>query len=188
MGKPEIGPWGSSSRKSVCLDLLSPGHYQEAQYMFPITQYVKRQELVSILCSRKQGKGTGPHPDSGDLGNPFPDYIEVGGPSWSPCPPADTSYGSMGPSMSVQRPASAFTPCFQPASWDSNLLLEKLGPQHRGPSLSQAPWCVSILELNRPPHSFSPLWPGSISDCVSRWNGVWPAQGSIDALEKLYLL
>lgn len=141
---------------------------------------------MSILCSRKQGKGTNPHPDSGDLGNPFSDYLEVGGPSWCPCPPADTSHRSTGPSTSVQRPA--FDSCIQPVSRDSSLLLEKLGPQHRGPSLSQAPWCVSILELNRPPHSFSPLWPGSISDCVSRRNGVWPAQGSIGALKKLYQL
>lgn len=70
--------------RACVLDLISPGHYQETQYMFPITQYVKRREFVSILCSRKQEKRIGPHPDSGDFGNPFPDYIEVDGPGWSP--------------------------------------------------------------------------------------------------------
>lgn len=107
-GKAGNQSLGKLFPERACLDLILPGHYQETQYVFPITHYVKRREPVSILCSRKQGKGTGPHPDSTDLGNPFSDYLEVGGPSWSSCPPADTSHRSTGPSMSIQRPASAF--------------------------------------------------------------------------------
>lgn len=118
----------TNSRKSVLGDAL-PRNCILIYYDLVLSKYAAGNE-----------EGIGPHSDSGDLGNLFPDHLEVS--KWSqldPCSPAYTSHRSTGLSLSVQRLGFSFG-SLHPTS------VKGLLPPFGGSGASaQRPFCLKIF-------------------------------------------